>query len=82
MDLTCCLQKDAKYNDIKKVVKQVLDGLFKGILVYAEDQIISCDFNNDTHSSTFDAGAGNTLNDHFVKLISWYNNELAIATTW
>uniref|UniRef100_A0AAY5KYW7 glyceraldehyde-3-phosphate dehydrogenase (phosphorylating) n=1 Tax=Esox lucius TaxID=8010 RepID=A0AAY5KYW7_ESOLU len=73
------LASQASYEDIKKVVKAAADGPMKGILGYTEDQVVSTDFNSDIRSSIFDAGAGIALNDHFVKLVTWYDNEFGYS---
>jgi glyceraldehyde-3-phosphate dehydrogenase/erythrose-4-phosphate dehydrogenase len=80
VDLTCRTEKPATMEDIKKVVKAASEGKLKGILGYTEDQVVSSDFVTDTHSSIFDANACISLNPHFVKLISWYDNEYGYST--
>ena len=75
VDLTVKLAKPAKYDEIKKVMKAASEGELKGILAYTEDDVVSSDFIHDPHSSIFDAKAGIGLNDTFVKLVAWYDNE-------
>lgn len=75
VDLTARLEKPASMDDIKATVKAAAEGPLKGILAYTEDAVVSTDFVSDTNSSVFDANAGISLNPHFVKLISWYDNE-------
>lgn len=58
------------------------ESLLKGALGYTENQHVSYDFNNDTYSSNFGAEAAIVLSDHFVKLISWYDDELDYKTGW
>ena len=75
VDLTCRLAKPATYEEIKAAVKKASEGELKGILDYTEDDVVSSDFLGDPHTSIFDAEAGIALNDNFVKLVSWYDNE-------
>lgn len=75
VDLTCRTEKSVTYDDIKNAIKKAAAGPLKGILDYTEDDVVSTDFIGDTHSSIFDSKAGILLNDHFVKLITWYDNE-------
>ncbi|KAM5297797.1 glyceraldehyde-3-phosphate dehydrogenase, testis-specific [Glossophaga mutica] len=75
VDLTCRLAKPTPYSAIKDAIKAAAKGPMAGILAYTEDQVVSTDFLGDTRSSIFDAKAGIALNDNFVKLISWYDNE-------
>jgi len=79
VDLTVRLAKPAPYALIKQKVKEAAEGPMKGILEYTEEEVVSSDFISDTHSSIFDASAGIPLNDHFVKLISWYDNEFGYS---
>jgi len=75
VDLTVRLEKAASYDEIKAAIKAAADGELKGILAYTEDEVVSTDMNGNNNSSIFDAKAGISLNPHFVKLVSWYDNE-------
>jgi glyceraldehyde 3-phosphate dehydrogenase len=75
VDLTVKLDKAASYDDIKKAMKDASEGDLKGILGYTEDDVVSQDFVGDARTSIFDAKAGIALNDKFVKVVAWYDNE-------
>jgi glyceraldehyde 3-phosphate dehydrogenase len=76
VDLTCKLEKPATMEEINKTMKEASeDPNWKGIIGYTEDAVVSSDFLHDPHTSIYDATAGIGLNDHFVKLIAWYDNE-------
>ncbi|MEQ6124794.1 type I glyceraldehyde-3-phosphate dehydrogenase [Pseudotenacibaculum sp. MALMAid0570] len=81
VDLTVKLEKSATYEDICAVMKSASEsGEMKGVLGYTEDSVVSQDFVGDTRTSIFDAGAGIALNDKFVKIVSWYDNEMGYST--
>ena len=75
VDLTVRLEKGASYEEVKKAMKEASEGELKGILGYTEDDVVSTDFIGDPRTSIFDAKAGISLNDNFVKVVSWYDNE-------
>ena len=75
VDLTVRLEKGASYEEIKAAMKEASEGELKGILGYTEDEVVSSDFLGDARTSIFDAKAGISLSDNFVKVVSWYDNE-------
>ena len=79
VDLTCRLDKAASYADICKAMKEASEGSLAGILGYTEDAVVSNDFVGEKCTSVFDAEAGIALNDNFIKVISWYDNEIGYS---
>lgn len=75
VDLTVRLENKASYEDVKQLMKQASETSMRGILGYTEEAVVSSDFMTDPRSSIFDAGAGIALNDNFMKIVSWYDNE-------
>jgi glyceraldehyde 3-phosphate dehydrogenase len=80
VDLTCMLEKETTYDDIKAEVKLASETYAKGVVGYTKDQVVSSDFIGETCSTVFDAGAGIMLTPTFVKLVSWYDNEWGYST--
>ena len=79
VDLTVNLAKPAKYDEICAAMKAASEGELKGVLGYTEDAVVSSDFLGDTRTSIFDAKAGIALTDTFVKVVSWYDNEIGYS---
>lgn len=75
VDLTCRLEKGATAEEIKETMKKASENELKGILGYTDEDVVSSDFITDPRTSIFDAKAGISLNDNFIKVISWYDNE-------
>ena len=79
VDLTVNLAKTATYAEICAAMKEASEGELKGVLGYTEDSVVSSDFLGDTRTSIFDAKAGIALTDTFVKVVSWYDNEIGYS---
>jgi len=79
VDLTVRLEKSATYDEVKKAMKDASEGEMKGILGYTEDDVVSQDFVGDARTSIFDAKAGIALNGNFIKVVSWYDNEMGYS---
>jgi glyceraldehyde 3-phosphate dehydrogenase len=75
VDLTVELENNASYEDICAAMKSAAEGSMKGVLAYTEEKVVSTDFRGESCTSTFDAEAGIQMDETFVKLISWYDNE-------
>ncbi|MDZ7990894.1 MAG: type I glyceraldehyde-3-phosphate dehydrogenase [Nostoc sp. EfeVER01] len=75
VDLTFKTAKATSYQEIRAAMKEAAAGSLAGILGYTDEEVVSTDFQGDTHSSIFDAGAGIELNSNFFKVIAWYDNE-------
>ena len=80
VDLTVRLEKGASYEDVKAAMKEASESEeMNGVLGYTEELLVSQDFVGDTRTSIFDANAGIALNDNFVKVVSWYDNEIGYS---
>ena len=79
VDLTCNLAKPATYDEICAAMKEASEGELKGILGYTDEAVVSSDFLGDPRTSIFDAKAGIALTDTFVKVVSWYDNEMGYS---
>jgi len=80
VDLTCRIRDGASKQQIDKAFKSASTGQMKGVLGYTEDELVSSDINGNPHSTIYDAKASISLNDNFVKIISWYDNEIGYST--
>ena len=80
VDLTVKLAKPTTYEEICAAVKKASENQLKGILAYCDEDVVSSDFYGETNTSVFDAKAGIMLNETFVKLVAWYDNEMGYST--
>mgnify|MGYP001458603490 FL=1 len=75
VDLTCRLEKATNLEEITAAIKKASINEMKGILTFTDEALVSTDFIGDSHTSIFDVNASIMLNEHFVKLVAWYDNE-------
>ena len=80
VDLTCRLEKSASWDEVKAALKDASENELKGVLGYTDEGVVSQDFVSEPRTSVFDANASMALNDNFVKLVSWYDNEFGYST--
>jgi glyceraldehyde 3-phosphate dehydrogenase len=80
VDLTCRLEKGASFEEVKAAIKDASENELKGVLGYTDEGVVSQDFVSESRTSVFDANASMSLNDNFVKIISWYDNEYGYST--
>jgi len=80
VDLTCRLEKGASFEEVKAAIKDASENELKGVLGYTDEGVVSQDFVSEPRTSVFDANASMGLNDNFVKIVSWYDNEFGYST--
>lgn len=80
VDLTCRLEKGASFDEVKAAMKDASENELKGVLGYTDEGVVSQDFVSEPRTSVFDANASMALNDNFVKIVSWYDNEFGYST--
>ena len=80
VDLTCRLEKGASFEDVKAAIKDASENEMAGVLGYTDEGVVSQDFVSEPRTSVFDANASMGLNDNFVKIVSWYDNEFGYST--
>ena len=80
VDLTVRIEKSASWDEVKAALKKASENELKGILGYTEEAVVSQDFVSESMTSIFDADASIALNDNFLKLVSWYDNEFGYST--
>ncbi len=80
VDLVATLEKNATKEEVNTALKTAAETTLRGILLYSEEELVSCDFNGNAHSSIVDAPNTSVIGGNMVKVLSWYDNETGYAT--